>query len=425
MTNRSQPLSDSTNRADDTAAAPTPAASNGASPPPQPGKDQSGGVKHKTADLVNPYRSARPEPGNFDISLGEKGGTDRLLLNPGTVRRQSMRGFEPEYVDIVDYIARITHRIWEEKEIGYIYDTYRHNARVTDDYGLQYGRDKIVADTVHTLNAFPDARLYADEIVWAGDDVSGFHTSHRTVIVGTNTGFSKYGPPTGRRVVVWCIANCVALENEIFEEHVIYNNSSLIVQLGLDLRDTARAFGNQAAELRPPIEQRFGEAERVLGQGKPAHLPALDENKFSYQDFLRRSYHYIWNWRNVGKVDDAYTANFRFHGPTGREFFGRGEYKSFVLSLLATFPDLSLTVDDVYGMGNPEDGYLTSTRWSAVGTHRGFGIYGQPTGRRVYLWGVTQHRIVNGRITEEWMMFNEFEVMQQIYRDDPFSSPAA
>jgi hypothetical protein len=68
-------------------------------------------------------------------------------------------------------------------------------------------------------------------------------------------------------------------------------------------------------------------------------------------------------------------------------------------------------------MGNADDGYLSSVRWSAVGTHRGFGIYGKPTGRRVYLWGITQHRIVNGRIVEEWMLFNEFEVMQQIYCD--------
>ena len=34
-------------------------------------------------------------------------------------------------------------------------------------------------------------------------------------------------------------------------------------------------------------------------------------------------------------------------------------------------------------------------------------------------WGITQHRFVGGRIIEEWLLFNEFEVMQQIYRDRP------
>ena len=126
-------------------------------------------------------------PNDFSIPLAAKGGTDSLLYPTGK-RRQSMRGFEDTYVDIVDYIVRITHKIWEEKSIGYIYDTYAHNAKVTDDYGLQYGRDKIVADTLHTINAFPDVRLFADEVVWAGDDERGFLTSHRCLITGHNTG---------------------------------------------------------------------------------------------------------------------------------------------------------------------------------------------------------------------------------------------
>lgn len=372
-------------------------------------------------DLVNPYRLARTHPQDFAISIGEKGGTDRQLLNPPTVRRQSMRGFESRYVDIVDYIVRVTHRIWEEKEIGYIYDTYRHNCRVVDDSGLQYGRDKIVADTVQTINAFPDVRLYADEIVWSGDDRAGFHTSHRTVIVGHNTGYSKYGPPTGRKVVVWAIANCVALENEISQEHVIYNNSSLLLQLGFDLRQQARELGNRAIELVKPIDERFGEAERLMGQGTPPHLPEPARGEPVIEGLLRGLYHYVWNWRNLNKVDRAYAPTLRFHGPSGREFYGRGDYKSFVLSMIAAFPDLVLHIDDLYYMGNEADGYLTSVRWSAVGTHRGGGMYGAPTGRRVFLWGITQHRVAGGRVQEEWMMFNEFEVMQQILRDEPLA----
>ncbi|MDQ2998162.1 MAG: hypothetical protein M3R61_14085, partial [Chloroflexota bacterium] len=160
-------------------------------------------LEQANAPLPGPHSGSRSMPKDYSISLAAKGGTDRLLLNPGTARAQPMRGFEETYVDIIDYIVRITHRIWEEKQIGYIYDTYRHNARVTDDSGLQYGRDKIVADTIHTINAFPDIRLYADEIVWAGDDQVGFYTSHRTVIIGHNTGYSKYGPPTGKKVVLW------------------------------------------------------------------------------------------------------------------------------------------------------------------------------------------------------------------------------
>jgi predicted ester cyclase len=326
-----------------------------------------------------------------------------------------MRGFEDHYVDIVDYILRITHRIWEEKDIGYIYETYKHNSKVYDDYGLQYGRDKIVADTVHTINAFPDVRLYADEIICAGDDEVGFHTSHRTVIIGHNTGYSRYGPPTGRKVILWCIANCISLENEIFEEWVIYDTAAMVKQLGFDLREKAREFGNQMDW--NGLDPRFGEAERLLGQGKPPHIPPKPTEGFDVEDFIRRTYHYVWNWRMLGKVDEAYAPTLRFRGSTDRVYYGRGEYKSFILSILAMFPDLVHQIDDIYWMGNDQDGYLTSVRWSIVGTHRGAGIYGPPTGRRVYMWGISQHHIQHGKIVEEWMLFNEFAVMQQIFRD--------
>jgi len=355
-------------------------------------------------------------PEDFGISLSAKGGIDGLLLNPGSKRHQSMRGFEDTYVDIVDYIVRITHRIWEEKDIGYIYDTYSYKSKVNDDSGLQYGRDKVVADTVHTINAFPDIRLYADEIIWAGDDEVGYHTSHRAVIIGHNTGYSRYGPPTGRKITCSAIANCVALDNEIFEEWVIYDTANLIQQLGFDLREKAREFGNQV-DVDSLKDQRSGDPERLPGQGKPPHLGLSNSDGFDVEDFIQVTYHNIWNRRNLGAVQDAYVPNMVFRGATNRVYYGRGEYQSFLLSMMAMFPDLALQVDDVYWMGNDEDGYLASVRWSIVGTHRGMGIYGRSTGRQVYMWGISQHRISRGKITEEWTLFNEFSVMQQIYRD--------
>lgn len=365
--------------------------------------------------VMRPLAEPRPMPKDFSISIGNKSSTDQQLLNPGTERRQSMRGFEDTYVDIIDYIVRITHRIWEEKDIGYIYDTYSHNSNVHDDYGLQYGRDKIVADTVHTINAFPDIRLFADEIVWAGDDEVGFHTSHRTVIKGNNTGYSKYGPPTGRRIHCMCIANCVALANEIFDEWVIYDTASLIQQLGFNLREKARTIGNEV-DWDSLSDQRFGEAERLPGQGKPLYLQYKTDG-FDVEDFIRVTYHNIWNRRMLGTVRQAYATNLFFIGSTGRVYKGRGEYQSYILSILAMFPDLALTVDDVYWMGNDKEGYKTSVRWSINGTHRGHGIYGVPTGRQINMWGISQHEIKDGVIQKEWTLFNEFAVMQQIYRD--------
>ncbi len=374
--------------------------------------------KAATESGANPsdQRDERTMPADFSISLAAKGGTDTLLLNPGTKRVQSMRGYDDTYVDVIDYIVRITHRIWEEKDIGNIYDTYRHNSHVYDDYGLQYGRDKIVADTVHTINAFPDIRLFADEIIWAGDDVVGFHTSHRCFITGHNTGFSRYGPPTGQKVALWCIANCVSLENEIFNEWVMYDTASMIHQLGFDLRDMARRLGNET-DSDGIDDERFGEAERLGGQGRPEYLLPSNESGFDVEEFIRRTYHNLWNRRSPREIMFAYDASLQFTGSTGRRLYGRGDYQSFVLSVMAMFTDLAMQIDDIYWMGNNDDSYQVAVRWSLMGSHRGYGIYGAPTGRQVKMWGISQHQIKDGKINAEWMLFNEFAVMQQIYRD--------
>ncbi|HLI59008.1 MAG TPA: ester cyclase [Solirubrobacteraceae bacterium] len=360
-----------------------------------------------------------PVPGDRALSVAAKGSTRRWLhpdrdTDPGHPN-QAMRGFDPGYADIVDWIMRITHRIWEEKDIGHIYDTYRHNAVVTDDAGVQYGRDKIVADTVHTIAAFPDVRLYADEIVWAGDEDEGFHTSHRTVIVGHNTGFSRWAAPTGRRVVVWAIANCRAVENEIVEEHVLYNTSSLLSQLGFDLRALAReaAAGGEPPEIDDVC---FGEPERLRGQGPPAPLPALPDDGFQLEPFLRRLYDEIWNWRNLGAIDRAYAPGIRYLGAGNRRLYGRGDLKALILTIMAMLPDLVMQIDDLYWMGDERTGHLAAVRWSIVGTHRGHGPWGAPTGRRVHLWGISQHELRDGRIAEEWTVFNEFDVLRQLAR---------
>lgn len=366
------------------------------------------------------FEALRPEhmPKDFSISLDSyrRGGTDKFLPRaPEGAAAQPMRGFEPQYANIIDYIVRITHRIWEEKDIGYIYDTYSHDCTVWDDLGLQYGRDKIVADTVHTNNAFPDIRLVADEVVWAGNEVVGFHTSHRTKILGTNTGYSRFGPPTGKRIQLWCMANCVSRDNEIFHEHVLYDTAGLIQQLGLDVQATAARMAE--ARVAAPQLANFmgGEPRRTGGQGKPV-AQAIPTDREDVEGFVRAAFHTIWNRRNFAAVEQVYAPNVVTQATAGRVYRGVGQLRSFIMSLVAMFPDMALTVDDLYWMGNARDGFVVSTRWSATGTHRGNGVYGEPTGKQVSLWGISQWAIEDGQVVKEWAMFNEFGILMQLAR---------
>jgi hypothetical protein len=354
-------------------------------------------------------------PPDHSVSLAayRKGGTDLFLARePSHLARQDMAGFDPRYVDIVDYIVRITHRIWEEKDIGLIYDTYSHDCRVWDDVGLQYGRDKIVADTVHTTAAIPDVRLVADEVIWAGDAATDFHTSHRTVILGTNTGWSRWGAPSGRSVRLLCMANCVARANEIHTEHVAYDTAQLLRQMGVDLAAAART----AAEARLDVEREpFGGAEphRLPGQGKPG-APPIPRPRDDLRGFVLAAFQRIWNRRDLAAMAEIYDPLVEVEMSTGRAFRDLGQLRAHNLQLLATLPDLALRVEDLYWMGDGGDGTLVAIRWGAVGHHRGHGPYGPPTGRELHLWGITQWHIEGGRVRREWTTFNEFGILMQI-----------
>ena len=326
---------------------------------------------------------------------------------------QPLRGFEATYRNIIDYIVRITYRIWEDRDVEYIRQTYGDHSRTYDDFGLQLGDGKIVDDTYHTTGAFSDIQLIADEIVWAGDDEVGFHTSHRTIIRGTNDGDSRYGPATGKAIDVLVIANCVALENEIFLEHVLYNNSSLLQQLGFDLAGmTAKLTAAPPAGW--PRDDGVWNAMRQAARPERPISIAEPIDGFDVDRFVRSTFDGLWNQRDFNVLTTAYAPQFAFQGPTDRAFSGAKAYQALLGEILAAFPDLAVQIDEVYWMGNDRDGHLTSARWSAVGTHRGAGLYGEPTGRAVQIWGITQHDIRNGRIQAEWMLFNELDLMMQI-----------
>jgi len=327
--------------------------------------------------------------------------------------RQPLRGFESIYQNIIDYIVRITHKIWEDRDVDYIGDTYSDSSMVFDDYGLQLGNQKIIDDTHHTTGAFSNIRLIADDVIWAGNDEIGFHTSHRTIIRGLNDGDSKYGPATGRSVDVLVIANCVALENEIFLEHVLYNNSSLLRQLGLDLNKVAGQMALSAPAGWPRDTTTW---QNLRSAGSPS-LPlsvSSPVDGFDVDLFERNNFLSMWNNCDYAPLGSAYSNDFTFRGPTDRVFSGAKPYQQFLASIRSAFPGMEFQVDEVYWMGNEDDGYLTSIRWSAAGTHAGDGLFGPASGCEVQLWGITQHRIIHGRIVNEWMLFNELDVMMQI-----------
>ena len=182
---------------------------------------------------------------------------------------QSLRGFDPVYTDIVDYIIRCTHRIWDEKNVGLIYSHYTHNCVVYSSMGTTHSREEVVRGTIQRIAEYPERRGLAAQVIWRGNDMDGFYTSHLGTSVGRHTARGPYGPPTGKVFYTRTIADCMIHENRIFREWLVRDSAAQLRCLGLDLEDVATktAAAQAASGVRAPV---LGDSSRLLGQNPPS-----------------------------------------------------------------------------------------------------------------------------------------------------------
>ncbi len=153
---------------------------------------------------------------------------------------------------------------------------------------------------------------------------------------------------------------------------------------------------------------------RMQGQHKPASPPIPSRPGEDPGGFARAALHAIWNRRNLAAIARVYSPNVLVQATAGRTYHGTGQLQSFVLSMLAMFPDIQLVIDDIYWMGNSAEGLLLAIRWSMTGTHTGPGRYGEPTGKEVHIWGIRHWILDGGMVKKEWVMFNEFGLLLQL-----------
>ncbi len=334
----------------------------------------------------------------------------RALLVRGGERTQPLAGFEPRFTDIVDYIVRITDEIWMDRAVGYIYDTYAHDCVIYSSYGIVRSVEEVIAGTVTTLNAFPDGEIHHLNVAWSGDEAAGFYTSHLGHSRSTNVGRSGWGPATGRRASIRFAADCVSRDNRIHTEWLVRDNGAQVRQLGFDPHEVARA----AAE-RPGFERFLVSPEtRMEGQAPRARL---DVDAGTVEGWARSLFHDVWNLRRLDWVGRHYADGVVAHAGGGRVAQGLRNYQALVLHVLAAIPDGVLRVENVC-WSEETDGVIVAVRWVLEGTTQPGGVLGEcPAGRPVFMMGISHLRLdEDGKVAEEWMIFDEIGVLAQAYR---------
>ena len=117
----------------------------------------------------------------------------------------------------------------------------------------------------------------------------------------------------------------------------------------------------------------------------------------------------IVNQKNPDLIEELYPPDFVWHEPD-QEIRGLEQAKKFVSTFFEAFPDAQMTDEDVIA-----EGEKVVRRYTTRGTHQGeTEVFGPPTGREVELKGITIHRIAGGRIVEEWEIFDNLSMMQQL-----------
>lgn len=342
-------------------------------------------------------------------------------------RVQSMQGFDPIYTDIVDYIVRCTHRIWDERDVGLIYTHYTHNCVVYSPNGTVYNREDVVRSTIQRLVSLPERKGMATHVIWTGNDRDGFYTSHLVQGSGRHNQPGEFGPPTGRTFAARTIADCAVFENKIYREWLVQERMGIIKQIGLD----PQAYAERAAKAffdKGLVAIDIGENLHLLGQYPPE---AEADTSIARTDLERHTLqwlHEVWNRRMFGKIRETHAPNVQYHGPLMAELFGPAAVIHQTIGLMGSLPDASFHAQHICSTPCEEGGSKVAVRWIMEGHHLGWGLLtelGAPTGKRVQVMGMSHFHYKDGRIVDEWRVYDELSMLIQVKLAQMADRPAA
>lgn len=335
---------------------------------------------------------------------------------PASEKTGNMTGFDPEFTSIIDYILRITYRIWEGKQVGLCHDYYSENCPVYTLAGYFEGAETVTQNTLKTLSGFPDRTLHADNIIWGGNDQDGYHTSHLICTNMTNLGPSEFGEATGNRAQIHVIAHCICKDNRVIEEWLVRDNYSLAEQLGAD----PKAYALEQASKPLDEDGTFAkwlssEHKRVSNQNRDTAPYPTNPNS-EIEQFVSAALQNIWNARLLGDTNLFYAENARLHASARSDYEGAIDIAQFYMEILGSIADAKVSIDYVCSNSMVTADQHVAVRWTLAGTHNGGSLWGPATNSPLLILGESQYRIVEGKVVEEWLVFDELAVLTQVER---------
>lgn len=325
-------------------------------------------------------------------------------------RRQSLDGFEPVYRDIVDYIVRCTHRIWEEKNVGLCRTHYSDDCVMHTMAGPSCGKEVVTQNTVGSLAGYTDRVVLAEDVIWSEDAPSEYYSSHRISSRSTHFGDEPMiGHATMHGTGVTTIADCKVIANRIVEEWLVRDNTTALWQVGADPKNIATAAATADLEgdqtrhnwRKIAIAATRGEIDVSIEVGHPAAPLAKMLRTALAQDLY-------------GEAAAPMSPTVEIRWPSLRHGFGRGFWVGCLLQICNSLHNRAFRCEHVAARPLPHGDIAVAIRWSLAGTHLGAGVWGEPSGREIWLLAVSHYRLRGGAVVEDVTIFDEVSVLRQI-----------
>ena len=123
---------------------------------------------------------------------------------------------------------------------------------------------------------------------------------------------------------------------------------------------------------------------------------------------VMRTHDEVWSRGNLDVIDELYSPEYVAHW-TGGEDTDREGIKKMINEARDAFPDMTEVVVHIVAEGD-----IVVTHFISSGTFTGKMNGLKPTGKKMSRPEIAVHRIVDGKIVEQWTVSDQLTVMKQL-----------
>ena len=117
-----------------------------------------------------------------------------------------------------------------------------------------------------------------------------------------------------------------------------------------------------------------------------------------------------WNNRNLNIVDEVVDTSYSYHDPSSPDFGGGPQgYKARVVFYATVFPDMRFVIEDPIAEGDK-----VVLRWQVSGTQRGDLLGIRATGKFTTGSGITVLQFKNGKVVDDWCLWDALSLLRQL-----------